>query len=475
MSNINIGHKDVIWSFIATFLQLGTGVILMPFILHYFPSETFAIWTIFSTIIALTILLDMGFNQSFARNISYVISGAKELKKTGFQQVETSNPVIDFSLLKGIIVTMKWFYARLAIILFILLITAGSYYIYTVAHSYNGEKMDIYISWAILSIINSYSLYTFYYDSVMQGKGMMKQVKQIQIAGQSVYLLVAIALILLKFNLIAVVSAQVLSIITRRSLSYLIVFTKDFKQQLAVESKLSKNKILQSIYPNAIKLGSVNIGNAIVTRSSVIIGALYLSLDSMASYGITIQLGWVLASVGTVYFTTFIPKIIQFRAQSNNTGIKRIYIQSCLFLILIFSLGGIVLILGGDLVLKLIGSKTHLLSSLEILAILVVLFFDYNRGMAEWMLSTKNEIPFFKASIFTGTLMLVILLALLKFSHLGVWCLILAPGIAQNCYQNWKWPMVVAKELRIHFSDISNNIKETMLQVSKMNHKPVSK
>jgi hypothetical protein len=31
--------------------------------------------------------------------------------------------------------------------------------------------------------------------------------------------------------------------------------------------------------------------------------------------------------------------------------------------------------------------------------------------------------------------------------------MILAPGIAQICYQNWKWPLVVIKELHIKPKD----------------------
>jgi len=468
MKGITISHKDVIWSFFATFLQLGTGVILMPFILHYFPTETFAIWTIFTTIISLTILLDLGFNQSFARNISYIISGAKELKKNGFQQINDDILGIDYALLKGVIETMKWFYSRLAMILFLLLITIGSYYIYTISTHYKGEKLEIFISWIILCIINSYSLYTFYYDSLMQGKGLIKKVKQIQIAGQSAYLIVAIALILLKFNLIAVVSAQVISILIRRTLSYFTVYTKEFKNQLSITPKQSKKEILKSIYPNALKLGSVNIGNAIVTRSSVIIGALYLSLNDMASYGITIQIVWVLASVGTVYFSTFIPKLVQHRALGNESEISKIYIYSCLFLILTFTIGGLALIFLGNKALELVGSKTHLLSTTYILIMLIVLFLDNNRGMAEWVLSTKNEIPFFKASLFTGGLMLIILIILLKYTTLGIWCLILAPGVAQNCYQNWKWPLVVIKELKITISEIYNTISIATRQIKRI-------
>ncbi|HLP04539.1 MAG TPA: O-unit flippase-like protein [Paludibacter sp.] len=468
MSGINIGYKDVVWNYLATFLQLGTGVLLMPFVLHYFPSETFSVWTIFSTVIALTVLLDLGFNQSFARNISYVVSGAKGLKQSGFHVVDSNILDIDYSLLKGIIETMRWFYRRMAFLLLVLLMTIGSFYIYRIALSYKGDKMEIYISWVILCLINSYSLYTFYYDSLMQGKGMVKRVKQIQIAGQTVYLLVAIGLIVLKFNLIAVVSAQVLSIVVKRTLSYYSVYTTEFKSKISVEPKYTKHEILKSIYPNAIKLGLVNIGNAIVTRSTIIIGALYLTLDQMAMYGITIQVIWVVASVGTVYFSTFVPKIIQHRAQNNTSRIINIYIYSTVFLVFTFVFGVLGLTLLGSKLLILIGSKTQILPNSYIIVLAVVILLDYNRGMAEWVLSTKNEIPFFKVSLFTSGIMLVLLIFFLKFTSLGMWSLVLAPAIAQNCYQNWKWPLVVFKELKINFPCVSKSMYLAIHQIKRL-------
>jgi len=41
---MQIGRKDVLWNYIATFLQIGVGVILLPFILRVFPQETVAVW-----------------------------------------------------------------------------------------------------------------------------------------------------------------------------------------------------------------------------------------------------------------------------------------------------------------------------------------------------------------------------------------------------------------------------------------------
>jgi O-antigen/teichoic acid export membrane protein len=446
MSEINIGRKDVMWNYAATFMQIGVGVILLPFILRVFPQETVAVWTIFSTIIALTSLLDFGFNPSFARNVSYVVSGVKELKTTGYQLVESGNSDIDYSLFKGLINAMRWFYNRMAVVLFMLLATAGTYYMHTVLKTYTGDHTEVYIAWIILVAINAYSLYTMYYDSLMQGQGFIKRAKQIQIAGQSIYLIVAIVMILLRFNLIAIVSAQALSILVRRILSYRIIYTTDFKHRLRSVTAKSKREVLKLIYPNAVKVGLASLGGFLITRSALIIGALYLSLDIIASYGITIQIVGIISGIAGVYFATYIPKITQYRTQGDSAAIKQIYLKGCFLLVSTFVVGGLALLIFGDWALDLIESKTPLLSQSLVALTLVVNLLETNHGNAANILLTKNEVPFFRASLISGSATVFILATFLEYTHWGVWGLLLAPGIAQGCYQNWKWPMEVIKD-----------------------------
>jgi O-antigen/teichoic acid export membrane protein len=453
-NTINIGRKDVLWNYAATFLQIGVGIILLPFILRVFPQETVAIWTIFTTIMALTSLLDFGFNPSFARNVSYVVSGVKELKTTGYQIVEDGNSEIDYSLFKGLINAMKWFYSRVAVILFVLLATAGTYYMHIVLKTYSGDHTEVYIAWAILVAINAYSLYTMYYDSLMQGKGLIKRSKQIKIAGQTVYLIVAIVLILLRFNLIAVVSAQALSIVIIRILSYRIIYTLEFKQLLQNVKAQARKEILKPIYPNAIKVGLTGIGWFLVSRSAIIIGSLYLSLDVIASYGITIQVIGVITAVASVYFNSYQPKFVQYRVQNNNVAIKQLYLKGCLFIFCTFVIGGVALFFLGEWSLNLIRSKTSLLSDFFIIVALLIYLLEINHANAGNILLTKNEVPYFKASLVAGTTTLILLIGFLKYTNLGVWGLILAQGIAQGCYQNWKWPMVVVRDLNITSHDI---------------------
>ncbi|KAA6352598.1 hypothetical protein EZS27_000050 [termite gut metagenome] len=455
---MQIGRKDVLWNYAATFLQIGAALILFPFILRILSQETFAIWTIFSTIVALVSLLDFGFNPSFTRNVSYVFSGAKTLKKKGFLTVEGETSDVDYGLLKGLIGVMRFFYSRMAIILLVALITIGTYYIHTILNTYSGNPTEIYISWVILCIINSYSFYTLYYDSLLLGKGLVKRAKQIAIISQSVYLTVAIVLILSGFGLIAIVSAQALSIIIKRILSYRSIYTIDVKRNLQNAIRQSQRDILKAVYPNAVKVGLTSIGGFLVNRSAIIIGSLYLSLNVIASYGITIQIIGVISGISTIYFSTYQPKIVQYRIQNNISAIKQLYLRGCLCLYITYILGGVSLLLFGNWTLHLIGSQTPLLYRPFIVIALLILLLEANHAVAGGILSTKNEIPYFKASLFSGGGTLFLLFSFFECTNLGIWGMILAQGIAQGCYQNWKWPRAVVKELNIRKWDIYASI-----------------
>jgi O-antigen/teichoic acid export membrane protein len=260
---------------------------------------------------------------------------------------------------------------------------------------------------------------------------------------------VAVALILLRFNLIAIVSAQALSIIIRRLLSYRSIYTAAFKQRLRGVKAQARKEILKIIYPNAVKIGLTSLGGFLVTRASIIVGSLYLSLEAIASYGITIQIIAIISSVASVYFTTYQPKIVQYRTQNDSAVIKQLYLKGCVLLFGAFILGGVALIFLGEWALNVIGSKTPLLSKSFMMVALLIYLLETNHGNAAGILLTKNEVPFFKASLFAGAFTITLLFAFLSYTELGVWGLVLAQGVAQGCYQNWKWPMEVMKEFKI--------------------------
>jgi O-antigen/teichoic acid export membrane protein len=315
-----------------------------------------------------------------------------------------------------------------------------------VLKNYSGDHTEVYIAWAILVALNTYSLYTMYYDSLMLGKGLIKRSKQIKIAGQSAYLIAAIVLIALRFNLIAIVSAQALSIVIIRILSHRTIFTPEFRCLLHGVKASAKKDILKTIYPNAIKVGLTGLGGFLVVRSSTIIGSLFLPLEEIASFGITVQIVTIISSLSGVYFATYRPRIVQYRVQNDTAAIKRLYLNGCCFLFFTFLAGGLTLVFFGEWALNIIGSKTPLLSKSLMATVLLVYFLETNHANAGGILLTKNEVPYFKASLASGCSTVVLMFLFLRHTNIGVWGLILSQGIAQG-YNNWKWPKEVLKEL----------------------------
>lgn len=451
---MQISKKDVLWNYAATFLKIAASVLLLPLILKMMPTEMVAIWSVFMIITSFSNLLDFGFSPSFTRNVTYIFSGVRSLQKNGFEFVDENEATIDYGLLKGIIAAMRWIYLRIAIFLFLLLGTIGTYYIHTLLKTYEGSHQEVYIAWGLLCLINTYNLYTLYYDSLLQGKGLIKRSKQIIIVGQLAYLIIACILIYLGKGLIAIVSAQAASVLIIRGLSHKVFFNKEMKERIHSSIEKMSKEIIRIILPNALKIGATTLGGFIIQKSALIIGALYLTLSDIASYGITIQIIAIITSLSGIYTTTYLPKIVQLRVAHNTSAIKDVYIRGELILIGIFICCGAILLFLGQWTLDLIGSNTSLIPFSMLFLAILISFLEANHSLAGVVLVTKNEVPFFKASLFSAGLTIVLLIVFLRYTNLNVWAMVLAPGIAQGLYQNWKWPLVVSKDLAITKNDV---------------------
>jgi O-antigen/teichoic acid export membrane protein len=452
---MRIGTKEILWNYIATTLKIGASGFLIPLVLRMMPSEMVGIWSVFLSVTTLIYLFDFGFGPSFTRNITYVYSGVKNLKVNGFEKVDLNNAETDFSLLKGLINAMKWLYFRIAIILLILLLTLGTYYLRYILRNYSGNREEVYISWVILCLINSYYLFTLYYDSLLLGKGQVKTSKQIVIVGQIIYLIFASLLILMGFGLIALVSAQALSIIASRLMAHRCFYTYELKRIFNHTIPISQKAILKTITPNAIKIGMTFLGGFLVLRSGIFIGSLYLSLSEIASFGITMQLISIIAGLGSIYTVTYQPLISQLRVEHNNKAIKLLYLKGQVVLILTYLTCGILIILLGNWAINFVHSKTQLLPQLLVFIALLISFLESNHSLAGSVLLSKNEVPFFKASLISGVGTVILLFLLLQFTTLGIWAMVISPGVAQLAYQNWKWPLEVTKDIDIKFKDFN--------------------
>ena len=442
----HIGKREIAWSYAGTAFMIGAGVILLPFILHKMPQETVGIWNIFQTITALVLLLDFGFRPSFARNISYIFSGVKTLQRDGVAHT-TSESEVDYGLLKGTLIAMQRFYRWMALAVFGLLATAGTAYFWYILQKYSGDHLDAMIAWVMLIAINCYNLYTFYYEALLTGKGYVKRAQQINMLGQAVYLGLAIGLIYAGYGLTAIVASQLVSTIIRRVLTYKVFFTPELKERLKGVVPQEPKAILSAISPNAVKIGLTQLGGFLVNKSAILIGSAFLTLEEVACYGITIQVMDILARCGTVFYQSYLPKLAQCRAENDLNGLKRYYLLCIGSLLLIYAVGGVAWVFLGNWALDLIDSQTTFVPTMMLVVMLIISTLEHNHAVSAGFIMADNKIPFFIPSLVSGAATVVLLWVFLSPLHMGIWGLILAPGLAQLAYQNWKWPSVVIKEL----------------------------
>ncbi len=427
-------------------------MLLLPLILRKLPSEDVAIWTIFSSIAALVFLIDFGFNSSFSRNVTYIFSGVKTLQKEGHETKVTFSDDINYPLLKGLLGAMRWFYSRISLILFILLATIGTVYISRLLIDYHGIKNNIYIAWFLFISINTYNLYTLYYDALLEGRGLIRISKQITILGHLLYLLVSVIAIYLGAGLISLVVAQLLSIIVIRTISQRKFFTPEIVSNLKSAAGEDKKDILRAIYPNALKYGVTSLGGFMIQKSSIFIGSLFLALPAIASFGVTKQIMDISVGVANISLATFLPQIANLRIVGNYERIKVIYIKGVMMANGIFILAALTVILFGPFLLHVIKSNTNFNTNVLIIVAISSLI-GLNSGIAGAVISTKNHIPFVKPSLLSGIGTVLLLFVFFKFTNLGLIGMALAPGIIDLCYQGWKWPLVVIQELELKFSD----------------------
>ena len=83
-----------------------------------------------------------------------------------------------------------------------------------------------------------------------------------------------------------------------------------------------------------------------------------------------------------------------------------------------------------------------------LIAVLVISLLEQNHIVAATFIMADNKVPFMWPSLISGAATILLLWLMLQYGNMGLWGMIIAPGIAQLAYQNWKWPSVIIGELK---------------------------
>lgn len=449
MANFKLTKKDILWSYISQFLNLGAGLITLPFVLRILTADEIGMNYLMITVSTMVALLDFGFAPQFARNITYVFAGAQTLHKEG---VEKGGEDINYTLLKNMIGVAKMVYTRLALLSLLIMLTAGTWYIHRVTEGFTNVPRSLLI-WIVYSFSVFFNVYFFYYTSLLMGRGRVKESKIAMIAQKLSSIALTLGLLFAGVGLLGVVLSNFLSPFVGRFLSHNFFYDQELKQNLANvdESREQRIELFKTIWYNAKKLGLVFLGSYAVNKFGMFIAGLFLSLEEIASYGLMIQLFSILASTSSTFNSACQPQFAAYRTSGNNDGLIKRFAFTMNIYYTIFLVGALIIVCLGPWILKIIGSNASLPSFLTITVYAIVMLLEKNHAQFSTIIVTGNKIPFVESTLIAGAGMCILSFVTLKFTSLGILGVVSVQGLCNAVYANWKWPYVVCKQFNISF------------------------
>jgi O-antigen/teichoic acid export membrane protein len=466
---LKLGKKDLVWGYFAQFFSIATGILILPIILKLLSPEEVGLNYLMLTIGVLVTLFDFGFAPQFGRNITYIFSGSQNLLKEGVEQ-NTNKLGVNYKLLFVMIQTAKFLYKRLSLIILILLLTLGTVYIYEITNGFNTVKNSLFI-WLTYCISIYFNMYFAYYSSLLNGRGMVTEYRKALVYSKTVYTVISLILLLLNLGLISIVIANLITPFVVKFFSHKFFFTEELNQKLEgfKASKEEKLELIEIIWHNAKKLGLVYLGSFAITKVGMFIAGLFLSLDTIASYGLMVQLVSLIAIVATTISTLYQPRIASLRILNSKSDLLNDFSYTVVIFKILFIVGSLLFVSIGNYILNFMGSATVLPSIPILILYCLVVFLETNHSLFSSFLVTNNEIPFVRATLIAGIVITILTYLLLKFTNLNLLSIVLVPLLVQLAYNNWKWPYVVCNYFQVNYLDfIIIGIKNVKSQIKKL-------
>jgi len=451
--SIDIKKSDVAWNVAASVMRLASGFIMLPILINRLSAEDLGLWTtVFIALNSAIILLDFGFFTTFSRNITYIFSGAKELKGEGLGEMDPSGRIF-YPLLKGTINAMKVYYSSIALLLAILFASVGYFYIEKILVGYSGDPVMTRVAWFAYGALLCYQFYTYFYDAILMGRGFVRRSRQIIVLSQCIHIVVGSILLFSGFGIISLVISQTLSTLVNKELARRSFFDREIKDNLRKSASESWKKILGIMWKTAYKSGMSSAAWTLSNKMLPLIAPLFIPLALTSSYGLSKTVVDITYSMSVIWFMTYYPKLTQVSFHQNNQEVKRLFVKSQFMIIGVVLLCAASALIFGDFVLSILKKERTFLETPIFALFFISALFDAFTYISTQVLLSKNRVPYYKAQILSAFAVVIVLYLSLKFVSNDIAILVVVPFAIQLLWNHWYWFAKVVKMLNVRFVD----------------------
>ena len=438
-----LANTALLWSWGINAISIGSGLLLLPLLLHVLPTTDLGMYYLLLSLYALVPIVDFGFSTSVTRYVSYTMAGATELKPHGFTVVDNPGPP-NFALLWRLLYTTRRLYAVLAIIALLLLGVIGTWAVSLRVHETSSAQYA-WLAWAATLLAGVMELYSRWWALFLRGMNQVVMSDRIVFVAYASKLVASCILLVLGAGLLAVpIGGFVCSAIMRFRAR-----TACLRALGAPPASIAGSaSLFPVIWPNSWRVGLQFLSTYAASHANAIICASYFGLAANAQYGLSLQVAQMAAGMAAVWVSVKWPLVGHFRTQQDYPALRavlqpRFLLQGGTYLVL-----AVAAFVFGPPLLRLQGSGKELLPAFWFGLLLLLYFLDLQFSFWTTLLSTENRVPSLWPTVISNLCSLALVLVLVESKHLRVGAFVLAPLVCGAMFSYWFWPLAGARSLR---------------------------
>lgn len=446
---IKASKRDFFWSYAAYILKFGINIFIFPIVLRALSSEEYGLWVTFSSIGIVVNLFDFGFSSTLIRNITYVWSGATDIRKNGYSP-PNKGAQRDDALFVITYHTCRTIYLIIALAAALVSFSLGTIYIVYITKDISS--IEFLIGWFIYGASISINLYYTYCTVSLRAVGAIHQSQKANVLGFLVQLVVSYAGLAVGGGIISLAVAGCLCGIVNRMASLIMLRKYQSIGEIIEKNKdqatfQRKKELFKILWYNAKRAGISSVASVVLSQSTTLISSAYLGVAVTGEYGLCLQLLNVINGLSQIQYQTNLPQLTQARLVDDHSFCKKTFSKSMVSFWVCFLSGCGAVLIFGNWGLTLIGSQTAI--SIPIFIIMTLFSFgETNYSLHASYISLSNKLPFVRSLIITSVIVVIFSFAsiALRFGIIGLLCIRLFVGA---CYIYWKWPNEAKKQLGI--------------------------
>lgn len=441
-------RSDIILGYAAQFLNLAVGVIVLPAALRMLAPSDLNFWLILNYVYTFSALMESSFSPNISRNITFVLSGVKELVPWGVKSKRDDGTSfgsnVDWGLYKSLAKSVGIIYVGLSIILFLLLLFVGTSLVV------GGTESDYASLWYLYIFVISVGVFFGKFAAVTTGWGHVGVNNIALISSKLLYILLSFLSLYYGFGIRGLVYSFVVQSLVARLVP---IFYWYKIEEIGSYAAVFSQTTLKVLLPNSFRTMVTAMSGFAITRGLVFVANSKLGGEATAPFTLSHQVVTVACSVAVVFVQLAQAQIAKYSADNNREQVVRNLVISLRMMVFVILAGALVVTAGGQEILNLLGSKTPLAEPSVVLFLFFIGLLETNHSLFASFIMAKNEVPFVVPAIVSALCIIVGAYWAISVynSLLGA---ILIQFLVQAAFNNWYWPKVYLKSLNLRVRDL---------------------